>query len=137
MSYAIYGILSKQELEIDLSNKAASFDALSKVELVTMKLANRHRVYRKNDCLWCGHALNIQENKTGKIKKYCAYNCNRRYLDFLIKIMPTGKPKKRFTKMDLFKQYCLIRLVFASPAEPLNEQFKKVSRKKELITIKV
>lgn len=137
MSYAIYGILSNKEIDLDVENKIASYDALSKVELVTIKLQNRHKVYRRCTCLWCGHALNHQENKTGKIKKYCNSYCNRRYLDFIIKIMPEERKKKKFTKIDLFKQYCLIRLVFASPAEPLNEQLKKVSRKKELLTVKV
>lgn len=148
MTLGIYRLLSKQNLvfikeekkwkhvnpDIDLENKQASFDAMSKSEIVLVRMKNRHKIYRRKNCDFCGSDLRHDQSKTGRKKRCCDANCTRKFILFAYRLygsIDAENPNQRIVNM--FKEYCLIQLLFRVPAQKLSDPLKKVYRKKEIL----
>lgn len=150
---AIYRILTDQKLieikrrnkiigythsnQLDLSNKQASIDALSVSELVLMKSRNRHKIYRKHQCVWCCNDLALVGNKTGKIKVSCGQDCGQSYRLFMQRIESILVSDTSEKRLKLFAEYCLIQMIFRVPAKRLKLQLNNAIRWKPVIQVEV
>lgn len=150
---AIYRILTDQKLieikrrnkiigyihsnQLDLENKRASIDALSVNEFILMKSRNRHKIYRKHECIWCGNDLALAGNKTGKVKVSCGQDCGQSYRLFMKRLETILLSDDYQKRLKLFAEYCLIQMIFRVPSKRLNEQLKNACRWKPVIQVEV
>lgn len=130
----IYRVLSDQDSNIDCSNKGLSLAILSSKELEDLRFINKQRPYRYKHCLWCGGSLDVKLNKTGKEKNYCDAHCNRLHSVFAVRL-ETDYFESTDPRVQIFREYCLIQMIFRVPCSKLYERLKKISKRKESITL--
>ena len=91
---------------------------------------------QRKRCLWCGHILYFIDIKTGKERNYCNSYCNKRYNYLLWFLQGKSTPAKgKKPRIIIFREYCLIRLIFRFPAQELNEQLKKACKTRKKLII--
>lgn len=148
---AIYRILTDQRLvevrkrnkiigyihsnNLNLDNKQASLDALSFTERTTMHLRNRHKIYRRHECIWCGNDLGLAGCKTGKMKVSCGQDCGQSYRLFMQRLESILESNDYPKRLKIFVEYCLIQMIFRVPAKRLKDQLNNASKWKPVLEV--
>ena len=125
---------NSSQSKYDIANKMASYDAMSYAEKEEVFYTNRQKVFFSKRCLWDGKRLDLILNKTGKEKNYCDAHCNRQHNVFTTRLN-TDYFESLDPRIQIFREYCLVQMIFRTPGEGLYKRIKKITRREGTETL--